>query len=83
MVVIRHLYANSALGIDGYLQQCERTKIQLANISDKFRSKMTEYTSDDSKNMIFTEDLKNMVHLAESEEDVQLVIKMMKRYSVI
>lgn len=40
---------------------------------------MRENTADDSKNMVFTEDLKNMVHLAESDEDVELVIKMMTK----
>lgn len=53
----------------------------MANISEKFRTKMTEFTEEGSKNMIFTEDLKNMIHLAESEKDVELVIKMLKRFN--
>lgn len=39
---------------------------------------MNDFVSD-SKNMIFTEDLKNMVHIAEPT-DVQLVLKMVKKY---
>lgn len=43
---------------------------------------MTEYVSDNEaqKSMIFTEDLKNMIHLAEANEiDVTLAINMMKK----
>lgn len=39
---------------------------------------MTEFASD-SKNMIFTEDLKNMIHMAEPA-DIDLVLKMIKKY---
>jgi hypothetical protein len=50
-------------------------------MSEKFRTKMNEYAHDDSKNMIFTEDLKNMIHLAESSpEDIGLVLQMMQRF---
>lgn len=52
-------------------------------MGDKFRSKMNEYAQEESKSMIFTEDLKNMVHLAESSpEDVELVLQMMQRYDL-
>lgn len=74
------MYSKSALGIDGFLFQSEKSKAQLANIADRFKTKMNEYTGDDGKSMIFTEDLKNMVHIAETSEDVDLVIKMMKKY---
>lgn len=41
---------------------------------------MLDFSDPDSSNMIFTEDLKNMVHLAEaSSDDLDLVHKMMKR----
>ncbi|KAF2896595.1 hypothetical protein ILUMI_09580 [Ignelater luminosus] len=78
---IRNLYSKVTLGVDGYLEQKRRIASQLANIAPMFRDKMKEYTSDDSKNMVFTEDLKNMVHIAENDEDVELVIKMMKKFN--
>lgn len=53
----------------------------MANIADKFRSKMTEFSSDGSKNLIFTEDLKNMIHISETDEDLDLVVKMLKRFN--
>ncbi|XP_017776862.1 PREDICTED: pentatricopeptide repeat-containing protein 2, mitochondrial-like [Nicrophorus vespilloides] len=77
---VRTLYSESTLGIDGYKAQRLRTQNQLSNIAEKFRTKMHDYTSDDSKNMIFTEDLKNMIHLAEND-DVDLIIKMMNRFN--
>lgn len=48
-------------------------------MSNKFIEKMKEFTADGSKNMVFTEDLKNMVHLADSDEQIELVVKMMKQ----
>ncbi|OWR43455.1 putative pentatricopeptide repeat domain 2 [Danaus plexippus plexippus] len=76
---VQQLYAPSALGIDGYLQTRKRIKDQFSNFSDKFRTKMLDFVSD-SKNMIFTEDLKNMVHLAEPT-DLELVTNMIKKFN--
>ncbi|CAH2235018.1 pentatricopeptide repeat-containing protein 2, mitochondrial-like [Pararge aegeria] len=73
------LYSPSALGIDGYLNTRKRIKEQFANYSDKFRTKMNDFVSD-SKNMIFTEDLKNIVHIAEPI-DLNLVVKMIKKFN--
>lgn len=76
----RFLYAKTAIGIDGYLVQRERTSQQLANVSDKFREKMRDYTQPNTTSMIFTEDLKNMVHMAETT-DIELVKLMMKKFN--
>lgn len=51
----------------------------MTNISEKFKEKMSEYVVEDNKNMIFTEDLKNMIHITDSDKDVDLVIKMLKK----
>ncbi|XP_023937047.1 pentatricopeptide repeat-containing protein 2, mitochondrial [Bicyclus anynana] len=73
------LYSPSVLGIDGYLNTRKRVKEQFTNYSDKFRTKMNDFVSD-SKNMIFTEDLKNIVHIAEPT-DLDLVVKMVKKFN--
>ncbi|CAG5049186.1 unnamed protein product [Parnassius apollo] len=73
------LYSPSALGIDGYLQSRKRIKDQFSNFSDKFRSKMKDFVFE-PKNMIFTEDLKNMVHMAEPT-DLDLVLNMIKKFN--
>lgn len=56
-------------------------KGQFASTADRFREKMTEFCKDGSNQMVFTEDLKNMVHLAEQNgTDIELVVKMMKKF---
>ncbi|VVC96586.1 unnamed protein product [Leptidea sinapis] len=76
---VQNLYTPSAIGIDGYLHTRRRIKEQFANFSDKFRSKMEDFVKD-PKQMIFTEDLKNMVHMAEPT-DIQLVLDMVKKFN--
>ncbi|CAH1965295.1 unnamed protein product [Acanthoscelides obtectus] len=66
--------------MDGFEQQRFMVLKQMENIADKFKHKMTEY-SNDEKNMIFTEDLKNTIHLSSTDEDVELVVKMMKKFN--
>lgn len=77
----RFLYSESVLGLDGYKSSRERVNSYFVNNAEKFRTKMTEFIQPESKNMIFTEDLKNMVHIAnEKPEDAELVINMCKKY---
>ncbi|CAG9123777.1 unnamed protein product [Plutella xylostella] len=76
---VQCLYAPSAIGVDAYLQTRKRVKEQFVSYSEKFRNKMNEFVGDE-KNMIFTEDLKNMVHLAEPA-DLQLVLDMIKKFN--
>jgi pentatricopeptide repeat domain-containing protein 2 len=74
------LFAPSSLGLDNYSRLRDRTKTQFVNLADKFKTKMLEFSNPSSSNMIFTEDLKNMIHLAEATpDDLDLVYKMMKR----
>lgn len=80
--VARTLYSKSSLGLDGFELQKQRTKEQLLNLADKFKERMIEYSGDD-KNMIFTEDLKNMIYLAENDQDLELVVDMMRRYALL
>lgn len=76
-ISVNQLYSQTSLGIDNYLHARKRTKEQFANFTDKFRTKMTDFVAD-PKNMIFTEDLKNMVHIAEPS-DVDLVTNMIRK----
>ena len=48
-------------------------------IAESFRKRMEDYMETDSKNTIFTDDLKTIVHVAESE-DLDTACKMMKRW---
>lgn len=67
------------MGLDGFMQQKERIQMQMGTIVDKFKDKMFEYVASESQNMVFTEDLKNMVHLADTDKDIELAIEMAKR----
>lgn len=59
----------------------ERTNGQFINTVDKFKEKMKTFVDDKPTNMIFTEDLRNMIHLAEkNKEDIELVVKMLKKW---
>ncbi|XP_044265065.1 pentatricopeptide repeat-containing protein 2, mitochondrial-like [Tribolium madens] len=77
----RFIYAKATLGLDGFAEQSKQIHQQMDNIAEKFREKMTVYSSQDSQNMIFTEDLKNMIYLAENDDDIDLVIKMAKKFN--
>ncbi|XP_046403945.1 pentatricopeptide repeat-containing protein 2, mitochondrial-like [Ischnura elegans] len=81
-VAARCLFGQAALGIDGYLKTRDRVKVQFLNLADNFRSKMLEFTQPASTNMIFTEDLKSMVHLVENKPaDVELLQNMISRFN--
>jgi pentatricopeptide repeat domain-containing protein 2 len=75
----RQLFAANALGMDNYIESRERTKLQVTNI-DTFKQKMQEFVKDDNlKQLVFTEDLKNMVHIAQ-KDDSELLVQMIKRF---
>lgn len=76
----RTLYSKASLGLDNFETQKQRTSDQLSNLEDKFKERMAEYIKDE-KNMVFTEDLKNMVYLTNNDKDLELVIEMMKRFN--
>lgn len=82
-ILARNLFSAAALGVDKYIEHRQRVCEQLRLAMPTFREKMKEFLGDGSTTMVFTEDLKNMVHVAESDEDVQLVAKMLKKYTII
>ncbi|KAF7268615.1 hypothetical protein GWI33_018305, partial [Rhynchophorus ferrugineus] len=78
---VRSIYAKSTLGLDTFEEHRVKTKSHMTSISEKFKEKMSEYAGEDSKNMIFTEDLKNMIHITDNDKDIDLVVRMLKRYN--
>ena len=48
-------------------------------ITDTFRLRMDEYMDTSKSNTIFTDDLKTMVYIAETDEDLNTTIRMIKR----
>lgn len=58
----------------------ERINLQITNV-DSFKSKMQEFVQDESsKNLIFTEDLKNFIHATKDKDDVILLTKMIGKF---
>ncbi|RZF45660.1 hypothetical protein LSTR_LSTR010611 [Laodelphax striatellus] len=82
LIDVRYLFSSAALGIDAFLRAREKTKTLFTQIDQKFKQKMIDFTKEDSKNMVFTEDLKNMIFLAENEDsDMDLVEKMAMKFN--
>ncbi|KAL9701447.1 hypothetical protein quinque_004888 [Culex quinquefasciatus] len=78
----RSLYSASVLGLDGYRSYREKTRTQHLHNVDNFKRKMKEFVAASATNMVFTEDLKNIIHLAEdTPEDKQLLVDMLEKYN--
>ncbi|XP_015379944.1 PREDICTED: pentatricopeptide repeat-containing protein 2, mitochondrial-like [Diuraphis noxia] len=79
----RNLYERAAIGLDKYEFFREKIDNQFSD-SDKhlFRERMKSFADPESSSLIFTEDLKQIVHMVgDNEEDLTLVEKMMKKYN--
>ncbi|KAL0112827.1 hypothetical protein PUN28_012234 [Cardiocondyla obscurior] len=77
----RFLYSDKSLGLQGYENARLNFRNQFLNVENTFRIKMEEVCNSDS-NMIFTEDLKSMLHLAQKKpEDIELLIKMLAKFN--
>jgi pentatricopeptide repeat domain-containing protein 2 len=77
----RNLYAKTTLGIENFIEQKQHIMRQMENIEERFREKMNTYSEEEAQGMIFTEDLKNMIYLAKNDGDLDLVIKMAKKFN--
>ncbi|XP_022168395.1 pentatricopeptide repeat-containing protein 2, mitochondrial-like isoform X1 [Myzus persicae] len=79
----RNLYERAAIGLDKYEFFREKIENQFSD-SDKllFRERMKTFADPESSSLIFTEDLKQIVHMVgDNEADLTLVEKMMKKYN--
>ncbi|XP_055532418.1 pentatricopeptide repeat-containing protein 2, mitochondrial-like [Wyeomyia smithii] len=82
VVAARSLYSASVLGLDGYENYREKTSTQHLHNIDNFKRKMREFVAGSATNMIFTEDLKNIIHLVENTaEDKKLLVDMIEKYN--
>ncbi|XP_014213902.1 pentatricopeptide repeat-containing protein 2, mitochondrial [Copidosoma floridanum] len=77
----RPLYSANSMGINGYLNAREYVKSQFHNIDHMFYNKMKDFVDKKEDSMIFTEDLKTMLHICEKKmEDLELLYKMLIKY---
>ena len=55
----------------------------VCTISERFRVRMEEYLTASDTNTIFTDDLKTIVHVAETQDDLDTAVKMIKRCGLV
>lgn len=77
---IRQLYSQSTLGVNKFIETREQVRSQFRDMIDKFKERMNGFIDERSQYMIFTEDLKNMLFLAD-ENDIDLVTNMIRKYN--
>ena len=67
------MYNASSLGIIEYQLTRDRYKNINADTLQSFRRNMEEISTDQfNRNLVFTDDLKQMVHIVETDDDVKL-----------
>ena len=68
--------------MNGYLNARDYVKSQFLNVEQMFFDKMKDFVSKADESIIFTEDLKTMLHIVEKKpEDLDLLYKMIKKYN--
>ncbi|KAJ8681557.1 hypothetical protein QAD02_017349 [Eretmocerus hayati] len=79
---VRHLYSPNSMGISGYMNARDYVKSQFVGVDHLFFQKMKEFINKQDGSLIFTEDLKTMLHLVQKrEEDLELLYEMLKKYN--
>lgn len=75
------MYERAAIGLDKYEFFREKLASQFSDIDKQsFRERMATFASPESNSLIFTEDLKQFVHMiGDNETDLTLVENMMKK----
>lgn len=75
------MYERAALGLDKYEYFREKVHNQFSDPDKQlFRERMNSFADPESNSLIFTEDLKQIVHMVgDNEADLTLVQKMLKK----
>lgn len=81
----RNIYESAAIGLDKYAFYREKLDNQFSDPEKQtFRDRMHAFADPESNSLIFTEDLKQMVHLTNNDEaDLKLIEKMIKKYVLV
>ncbi|KFM72039.1 Pentatricopeptide repeat-containing protein 2, partial [Stegodyphus mimosarum] len=80
-ISVRFLYNEQFLGLDKYVEGRQRTISRIGNMRENFYNRMRAQLNTSQQSMIFTEDLKTIIHSAEDKpEDLELTVQMMKRF---
>lgn len=75
------MYERAAIGLDKYDFYRDKVENQFSDTEKQlFRDRMKSFADLESNSLIFTEDLKQIVHMiGNNEEDLTLVQQMMKK----
>ena len=73
------MFSYSRLGMELYVQERKLQEKTLQGKEDFFREKMSQLCSSDSSEFIFTNDLKTMLHIVKTSDDLELVEQMLKK----
>ena len=76
----RSLFSSEILGLEAFRRQRAATLDRLGDSKERFAERMGEYVKGSATNTIFTDDLKTMVYLTESEAELDTTLKMVHRY---
>lgn len=69
------------MGMNGYLNARDYVKSQFLNVDHLFFNKMRDLIQNKQDSMVFTEDLKTILHIVEKKpEDLELLYAMLKKY---
>ncbi|XP_050419680.1 pentatricopeptide repeat-containing protein 2, mitochondrial-like [Adelges cooleyi] len=79
----RNLYEPAALGLDKYQYYREKLSSQYSDVDKQtFLERMQSFAIPESTSLIFTEDLKQIVHMIDDNEvELKLVEQMMKKFN--
>lgn len=76
----RNLFCQEILGLDGFQRQRLMINDRLGNLREKFIDRMNEVVDEEKQQTIFTDDLKTIIHVAQNDEEVNLMKVMLLRY---
>ncbi|CAG0883083.1 unnamed protein product [Cyprideis torosa] len=78
------LYTPNTLGMDGFKIAQDGVRVQFGPAVEKFKERMGKVIageiSETKETMVFTEDLKHMIYLAETAEDADVVCEMVRLF---
>lgn len=80
----RNLYSASSLNIIGYVAKRNQTISYFADNEPVFKNRIRHFVESppSRENMLFTQDIKNMLHLVENKpHEIELLIKALRKYS--
>lgn len=83
IVGLRSIFSERDLGVTGYENTRFLFRNQFVTIEDVFRNKMRDLCNQENS-LLYTEDLKAMLHLVQSnDDDINLMVKMLEKYAAM